>query len=172
MKRLSDELSAEKGRREDAEGKLAVADAEMTSLHRNADEAKSLRERVTSAEHQMDELKEKLYAAEQRLKEEEQTRVRVESELKTERELRAREKAEVDARNVKLRSKFEELIKDKGTLKAALEEEREKAAKLGAEMSGLEQEMRKAKVSMFLFGSSSLSWFVYCKPSSCCLWYG
>ncbi|GAQ88601.1 hypothetical protein KFL_004430050 [Klebsormidium nitens] len=146
VKRLSDELAAEKGRREDAEGKLAVAEAEMTSLHRNADEAKSLRERVTSAERQLDELKEKLYDSEQKLKEEEQAKMRVESELKTEKELRAREKAEVDARNVKLRSKFEELIKDKGTLKAALEEEREKAAKMGAEMSGLEQEIRKAKV--------------------------
>jgi chromosome segregation ATPase len=147
VKRLSDELTAEKGKREDAEGKLAIAESEMAILTRNADEAKLLKEKVTAAEHQLDELKEQAYALEQKLKEEEQARSRAESELKAEKELRAREKAEVDARNVKLRSKFEELIKDKSTLKAALEEEREKSGKTAEELSNLQQEIRKSKVT-------------------------
>jgi chromosome segregation ATPase len=147
VKRLSDELTAERGKREDAEGRLAIAESELAILTRNADEARSLKEKVTATDHQLDELKEKTYALEEKLKEEEQAKSRAESELKAEKELRAREKAEVDARNVKLRSKFEELIKDKSALKAALEEEREKAGKTAEELSNLQQEVRKFKVS-------------------------
>lgn len=51
--------------------------------------------------------------------------------------------------NVKLRSKFEELIQEKSMLKAAaLEEEREKSGKTAEELNNLQQENRKSKVNI------------------------